>query len=585
MLYQSGTSAFNLVFEKQGDFKEKVYILGLKSDDRTPVLTRTPKLEDLEEEIKKIKFEKNVNYYIGANTFVEKSPTRKDDNVFGLRNIVLDIDFHGVWDYEEKCVALENILREYWEEKGFPIWNILNMTGRGIQLWWTFEQVSRKLEFLYRKVKNAIIDEVNKAMAEYAITLDNEKVDFVASTRLSGVYRLFDTFNTRANTYAVHKIENEQKYTLNGLRDAFLPEMANQVKNQVKKQTKRKRTKRGKRSKKPFKGFNTNDLNLVRVKMIEALIEYRNLEKGNELRDLHLYIYYNEAVQCFPREVAKDMTIELNNKFKVPLKESQLRAIFCCIDKAKNNKTDNNHYILTNKYIIETLRMSEEDQTMFNFFPAGDDKGKNAARDRRRREKREERNRIIIENYLRGETYAQMARLAGCCAKTAKKVVLEYEESLKDKELYAEPEIIKEIEKESIVEVEETDTLDYFVIPELKAADTDNETLSSDDEFDYFVIPELEFKDEYDDFVVPSDKSTNTPPYPKEEKMEGKIYYGGAARSEANSKPLFRGIRKVCENLFNNIHESTQHLISYRGVGAYGSVVNSLPSGLKLEPT
>ena len=58
MLYQSGTSAFNLVFEKQGDFKEKVYILGLKSDDRTPVLTRTPKLEDLEEEIKKIKFEK-----------------------------------------------------------------------------------------------------------------------------------------------------------------------------------------------------------------------------------------------------------------------------------------------------------------------------------------------------------------------------------------------------------------------------------------------------------------------------------------------------------------------------------------------
>ena len=463
-------------------------------------------------------------------------------------------------------MTLENIMREYWEEKDLPIWNILSRTGRGLQFWWTFEQVSRKLEFLYKKVRKAIIDEADNAMSEYSITLDNEKVDQAASTRASGLFRLFNTHNTNSGTRGSHQVDNISKYTLNGLRDAFLPEMAEQVKNNKKINKNKKLTKQKRRSKsnKRFTKHLSGNINLLRTSVIEALINHRDLAEGNELRDLHLYIYYNEAVQCFDLESAKEKTVELNKRFKVPLKDSQINAIFRCVDKATNKKTKGNHYILSNQYIIDRLFISEEDQTRYNLFPAGDVKGKNVARDARRKEKKEKRNQIIIENYLEGATYTEMGRLAGCCAKTAKTVVLEYKEKKKIK-LVEDGCVNNELNKikdESEDHVKNVDTEDCFVIPELEVGDDHFVVPEMEVGDDYFVIPileekeenyfdisELEIRDDY--FMIPEIEENRTKEnqysgrQPKVEKMEGKIYYAGAAMSETNSKPVFRGIRNT----------------------------------------
>ena len=406
--------AYDLAFGRENNFDERIYILGLKGEEEGTCLKKTPLIQDLKKEIHDITFKKNANYYIGANTFVSKSPKHNNDSVFGLRNIVVDIDFHGIPDFEAKVLELEKILNEYWTSKEYPIWNILCRTGRGIQLWWCFSQCSRKLRFLYDNVKKAIIEEINNAMSEYPITLDNEQVDQSASMRLSGLYRLFGTYHSKVKKFTNVKIMHGQKYDLNILKTYFITDkpVAKPLHSKLKHKTK-----------KPF--TQNSNIHAQRMYLIRDLILSRDLPIGAELRNLNIFHFYNEAIQFYAkRETAVEKTFEINKLFKNPLKDSTLYTTFRCVDKKTNNKNNKNCYIYTNKKIIENLGISDSEQENFKFYPAEETNiNRNLTRDLRRKIKRDKRNEEILTLNEMGLNYSQIGRAVGCCARTVKKVI------------------------------------------------------------------------------------------------------------------------------------------------------------------
>ena len=404
--------AYELAFSKENNFKEKLYILGLKADEKTPTIKKSPRVQDLLGTINTFKFTTNSNYYVSANTFVSECPRRRDDSVFGLKNIVIDIDFHGVLDFDEKIDQFEKIIYEYWNKNNLPLWNILHRTGRGVQLWWCIFECSKKLRFLYDNVKKGIIKEINQCMSEYPLTLDSEQVDRSASERLSGLFRLFGSYNTKTKNFSDVHIAKNDKYDLNELKTFFVQEVTHKSKKEHITNIKQNLSK------------NIN-LHGFRMQVIENLIKNRDLPKGNELRDLHIFHYYNEAVQLYDDiTIAIDKTKEINKLFKKPLTDNYLRNLFRCVDRKTNRKGTPGCYIYTNEKIIENLSISPEFQIKYNFFPAGTGQGnKNYSRNIRRKENQEIIKGEILTLKKLGLNYSQIGRKVGLCSRTIKKII------------------------------------------------------------------------------------------------------------------------------------------------------------------
>jgi hypothetical protein len=58
------------------------------------------------------------------------------------------------------------------------------------------------------------------------------------------------------------------------------------------------------------------------MQVIENLIKNRDLPKGNELRDLHIFHYYNEAVQLYD-----DITIAIDKTVNASIIVSHFPAL------------------------------------------------------------------------------------------------------------------------------------------------------------------------------------------------------------------------------------------------------------------
>ena len=329
-------------------------------------------------DINKINIKTNSDFYITANTLTRKE--RKSENLFSLKNMVIDIDCHNseLDDYDRNEL-LEDFLFRIKRDLELPPFNIVHFTGRGLQLWYCLEEIAGVWSFLYKDTVEKIIDALETLKEEYT-EFEQLNIDGI-SKNLVGFFRLFETYNTKTGRKSVAEIQDYVKYDLSELHQS-IPRVRKNTQNIL---------------------SQTNvqcdyiALNHKRIDFIKWLIAYRNAPIGSETRDKLLLLFYNACVQVMSREMAQAYTLKLNKEFKIPLERTE--NIFTYIDQKGFLNFKNDTFCMF-------LELNE-----FERHEYMKQKTSNYTRDKNRRLAKEERNRRILELHKAGKTNLEIAEI------------------------------------------------------------------------------------------------------------------------------------------------------------------------------
>lgn len=344
-----------------------------------------------------LKIYKSCDYYISANGFTGLSRTSP---LLSFNNIVIDIDAHDVAP-DLKSEADEEIEKLIWNitEKGFiPKPTLIHLTGRGVQMWYHFEQVSAKYYVKYNKLSNGITEAYKAVLSECQCKSVN--VDTGATQRPTGLFRMFNSWNTKTKTKTECRYYPTE-YTIDGLLEAFSEYI------DVEATTSRRRT--------PIKQAQSNyiALNRGRLNVLQKLSE-RQTKEGH--RNTILYLAYNALLQLYEPDKAEAEVKAMNAKFFKPLKESEVRAIIKSIDgKSK-------YYSITQQEFMQSLGISE------SFYKQHSNR-KNAERNTKREQK--QRRRALIERaILNGERYKDIAERNEVSVRTVNNIAAEMKKQI-----------------------------------------------------------------------------------------------------------------------------------------------------------
>lgn len=377
---------------------------------------------DSQDSIRSIKtfgdLRQHMDYYIVANSF--KSPKfRRAVNVHSLTNIVVDIDAHHARGGIKGCrdvimQRLDALLYLIFVKKpiGLPCPNTVVHTGRGIQLWWTIKPLSaKKLKYIYKGIQEylftALEKEINSAdpeLKEYVL------LDISASKKMSGLFRLPGTWNTRSKTYGDFWILHDNKLDAAKLYFALHPA------------TGKPYIKYKKKKKQGNPVFRKNNYGNHIDNMIRSLIELRRSagEMEDGYRDLYCLIVLSAYLSNdTPEDEAWNRVVALNNSFKNPLPEKELHSYMSTAMRKK--------YRYRNETIIGYLGIDDEEQKALGFYPANvhyyEERQKARERGQKRRKMKEKRDIKIIELFAKGVLQEKIAELVGCAQSTVSKIL------------------------------------------------------------------------------------------------------------------------------------------------------------------
>lgn len=365
--------------------------------------------------------EKNrKNIYITHNSFKTFRGRADNDDIkakaglFSYNNFVIDIDCHDKSiSISQNYTLMHNLIPILSTElsKVIPCWSIAHYTGRGLQLWWCFEQVSRELHGPYRITLCRMIEEIDRIlqMDKYSdykcVHVDK------TSKKENGFFRLFDTYNSEASKYSMAIIQNDKIYKIQEIIDAVNNNLS--FSNNVS---------LGNEKIDVPEWTQFTIQNKKRMNLLESLVDGRVSMIG--YRELCLFIYYNCARGVYNTDLAQEKVKNLNNSFDVPLSDSEVKSVFTGIDKRYK---DNNPYRYTNASIIELFDITEAEQDRYKFKPAGvgDFTGRvqNSTRDEQRKIKKENRDFRIISLYASGMTQVNVSKEIGCSRPTVSSVL------------------------------------------------------------------------------------------------------------------------------------------------------------------
>jgi hypothetical protein len=263
---------------------------------------------------------------IYGSTNLHNSRKRENENVIQIPAIILDLDYYNTDKYkdftaQELVEELENV---YFKTGKIPYPNGIVMSGGGIYLVWWFK-FTPGLEgtILKRKVVTKILYEMLKDYGSDAKTLD-----------FAHVFRLPNTYNGK------RKEKPEVRAFFNELADYTLADMARSLPNLWDVWKKKKKIKPS--EDKPKKNgvvyapqFKERTLAFDHMRDIEKLIELRQgLCEGYRemmmffLRDryhtMHSKRFYERDETLY--EESYSYVSEINQRFKNPLSESELRT-------------------------------------------------------------------------------------------------------------------------------------------------------------------------------------------------------------------------------------------------------------------
>lgn len=385
------------LFADSKKYRENVYIGILDSNNVMKELRYD--ISNLDK-LNELKYSKSCNYYITANT-IKNNRARKKDELFSLHNICIDIDLHNSSDDILRVAdSLKYFLIEDTCER-IPIPSVFVLTGRGVQLWWHFEECSSKLLFMYQALLQLFITELNRTISAVE-TLLNLKVDIVASQNIVGYFRLPFTFNTKADMFSFAVMLNEGTYNLCDLFDEYCEKDAFTEKSK----------------KVPTVQFYEHEqdksytsLIMKRKQFIEQYCLNRNYHLTGS-RDLVMFLYCVCLFQVMHSDFIMLSMKKLNEKFTEQLPQSQLDYIFKYMSKKKVLRFKQETFLS----FLPELTDAERQQ----FSSAG---SSNFTRDAKRKLFKEQRNEKIASLFKDNLTYEQIAVQVNCTSRTVKNVL------------------------------------------------------------------------------------------------------------------------------------------------------------------
>lgn len=401
---------------------------------------RAPLLTELPQYVKLMHISSRLDYYITANT-VKRTKRLKED-LFGLQNIVIDVDCHDDGMLGDVNALVEEFIwrsqRDLWGTNAIPSPNSIVRTGRGIQLWWAIKPCYGGNEYgvslrAHEKIKGILISHIEAMLEDYSETLEGLRVDTGASSSLVGYFRLPCTYNTKAKRYSSLEILHSERYDQRELIKIEGPELektANYKSLWAKKHIPMQETDR-----EMLQNFQSGAVR--RVMQLINLRNLRNNDVGAETRNDFNFAVYNALRMSFDHSEAMTRLNAYNAGFKKPMTKSELNS---CVSSAKGYK-----YLLKNENLIKLLKITEEEQEAIGLLPfrTRSLSKPNASRDAVRKALKDDRNMKILEMSERGIAQAEIARILGIGKNTVYRALKKMRE-----EMPPEPEIIEIYDEE-----------------------------------------------------------------------------------------------------------------------------------------
>ena len=376
-------------------------------------------LTEMRPYVKLIQTTAQSDYYITANTVAGRR--RRKDELFGLQNIVIDIDCHESVPPQEVSRLSEAFIwrskRDLWDTGVIPTPNSIVHTGRGIQLWWAIVPCYGGRDYdpsryYHDKIKNNIIDHIKAMLDEYS-ELDGLILDRGASINPVGYFRLPCSYNTSAKRYGSLEIIHTKRYDqrdlakLEGVTIEARSEVAHSETSHIPMQESDR--------------FLLRNIQYVGARRVMQLVNLRNLrnnEVGSEMRDCFNFSVYNALRMSFDHDQAMQRLAVFNSGFKEPM---SVRELENCVCSAK----EINGYKYTNAKLIELLEITPEEQGAIGLFPYTRKRRSkpNASRDALRSALREDRDQKILKLTEDGVSQAETARILGIGKNTVGRVL------------------------------------------------------------------------------------------------------------------------------------------------------------------
>lgn len=283
--------------------------------------------------------------YYTPNTF--NSPIKRQrDYLWQLHRFYIDIDHKkGTRAIEsfEVVGAIERLVKN----KKIPEPTEYINSGRGIHVYWDIANCHIMLLDLWEKIENYLFNQVKGIEKD----IENIEVDKRATdpTRL---LRLPGTINSKDNSKCYSMLKREDNiYNIFDLKKAYI------------KPNKAYKKNKSNIAYLPTKNLYT--LNKSRLEDFKAIVSLRNGEvKGYRNTLIMFYSYHYRLINEITVEELIDITKEFNKSFREPYKIRELISVCRSVNRTVKHfqEDESKGYKFTNKYIIESLDISEQEQ-------------------------------------------------------------------------------------------------------------------------------------------------------------------------------------------------------------------------------
>ena len=399
-----------------------------KGNDGIYNVTRSD-IDKLADFVSEMHISRNVDYYTTANSVC--GVRRVTEDVFGLHNIVIDIDCHSekLNSTELLSAFIWRCARDLWNAGDCPEPNSIVFSGRGIQLWWAIEPASVKIQYWYKRMQSWLMDALQSVLDENPEQFEDISLDRSASIKLAGLFRLPFTVNTKTGRMGTAQILRKERYVLREMIESYVPAEYNPnkpvgrirrawaVTDEIEQVPEQEYVPLASRDAEVLRGGST--AMAARVQQLIRLRALRNAPMGQEMRDRFCFTVYCALLADNSQAEAWNKLLAFNEGFKEPLSISALQQQMATATERK--------YRLTNTWVIDELVITEDEQGAINLHPTSAQserhKAPNYARDLIRKTVKEDRNNKILAMFADGISKAQIAREMEISWKTVSKVI------------------------------------------------------------------------------------------------------------------------------------------------------------------
>ncbi|OXX85054.1 replication protein [Paraclostridium benzoelyticum] len=291
------------------------YIQVLKLNDEKNKSERTIKIyntrhEGLKDIVEELHEQNDV--FVSPNTMY--IPKRRVENIRQFRSLFQDIDCKNLG--LEKAETAYLIWELYLEGK-IPKPTMITDSGRGIHLYWRIQNAPYGALNTWQELQDYIYYNLKHLGA------DRQATDSARVLRLPGTINSKNQVNCE-----VLYIDDELEYSMYDLREKYLNYRPKSYQLQM------EDTKVVENKVISNRFFNSYSLHMQRANDLQTLCRLRKFDmKGYRNMAIHCYAYWKGIYVRDQYELEKEV-IELNNAFKEPLKDTEVKAVLRCIPKA-----------------------------------------------------------------------------------------------------------------------------------------------------------------------------------------------------------------------------------------------------------